>query len=152
MTKAIVQTAKDENKGIVIGDLSHIRDSANYNDNANQKIHQWQFAEVTKQLFYKAKYFGVKITKISGEDTSKTCALCGRETDGRVHRGLYRCKLYNKQFNADANGALNIMKRYLQIPLQQGSGIGVVGVLAHPAVYRWNEHRWCNDANGRNEP
>ena len=40
MTKAIVQTAKDENKGIVIGDLSHIRDGANYNDNANQKIHQ----------------------------------------------------------------------------------------------------------------
>ena len=148
MTKAIVQTAKDENKGIVIGDLLHIRNSVNYNDNANQKIHQWQFAEVTKQLFYKAKYFGVKITKISESDTSKTCALCGQETDGRVHRGLYRCKLYNKQFNADANGALNIMKRYLQIPLQQGSGIGVVGVLAHPAVYRWNEHRWCNDANG----
>ena len=148
MTKAIVQTAKVENKGIVVGDLSHIRDSANYNDNANQKIHQWQFAEITKQLFYKAKEFGVKITKISEEDTSKTCALCGQETNGRVHRGLYRCKLYSKQFNADANGALNIMKRYLQIPLQQGSGIGVVGVLAHPAVYHWNEHRWCNDANG----
>ena len=148
MTKAIVQIAKDENKGIVMGDLSHIRDGANYNDNANQKIHQWQFAEVTKQLFYKAKKFGVKITKISERDTSKTCALCGQETNGRVHRGLYRCKLYSKQFNADANGALNIMKRYLQIPLQQGSGIGVVGVLAHPTVYRWNEHRWCNDANG----
>ena len=60
---------------------------ANYNDNANQKIHQWQFAEITKQLFYKAKEFGVKITKISERDTSKTCALCGRETNGRVHRG-----------------------------------------------------------------
>ncbi|MCL4374017.1 MAG: transposase [Candidatus Marsarchaeota archaeon] len=148
MTKSIVQKAKAENKGIVVGNLSHIRDSANYNDNANQKIHQWQFAEITKQLFYKAKEFGIKITKISEEDTSKTCTLCGQETNGRVHRGLYRCKLYGKQFNADANGALNIMKRYLQIPLQQGSGIGVVGVLAHPAVYRWNEHRWCNDANG----
>jgi putative transposase len=147
MTKAIVQRAKAENKGIVIGDLSHIRDNANYNDNANQKIHRWQFAEITKQLFYKAKMLGVKITKVSEKDTSKTCALCGQETSGRVHRGLYRCKLYNKEFNADANGALNIMKRYLQIPLQQGSGIGVVGVLAHPAVYHWNEHRWCNDAN-----
>ena len=147
MTKSIVQKAKAENKGIVIGDLSHIRDNINYNDNANQKIHQWQFAKITRQLFYKAKEFGVKITKISEKDTSKTCALCGQETNGRVHRGLYRCKLYDKQFNADANGALNIMKRYLQIPLQQGSGIGVVGVLAHPVVYRWNEHRWRNDAN-----
>ncbi len=148
MTKSIVQTAKAENKGIVAGDLSHIRDNAKYNDNANQKIHQWQFAEITKQLFYKAKEFGVKMAKVSEKDTSKTCALCGKETNGRVHRGLYRCKLYNKQFNADAGGALNIMKRYLQIPLQQGSGIGVVGVLAHPVVYHWNEHRWCNDANG----
>ena len=148
MTKSIVQTARLENKGIVVGDLSHIRDNANYNDNANQKIHQWQFAEITKQLFYKAKWAGVKITKTSERGTSKTCALCGQETNGRVHRGLYRCKLYNEQFNADAGGALNIMKRYLQIPLQQGSGIGVVGVLAHPAVYHWNEHRWCNDANG----
>jgi putative transposase len=43
MTKSIVQKAKAENKIIVVGDLSHIRDSANYNDNANQKIHQWQF-------------------------------------------------------------------------------------------------------------
>ena len=148
MTKSIVQTAKAENKGIVVGDLLHIRDNAKYNDNANQKIHQWQFAEITKQLFYKAKEFGVKMAKVSEKDTSKTCALCGKETNGRVHRGLYRCKLYNKQFNADAGGALNIMKRYLQIPLQQGSGIGVVGVLAHPVVYHWNEHRWCNDANG----
>ena len=147
MTKAIVQTAKVENKGIVVGDLSHITDNTNYNDNANQKIHQWQFAEITKRLFCKAKEFEVRITKISEKDTSRTCALCGQETNGRVHRGLYRCKLYGKQFNADTNGALNIMKRYLQIPLQQGSGIGVVGVLAHPAVYHWNEHRWCNDAN-----
>ncbi len=110
MTKSIVQKSKAENKGIVVGDLSHIRDSANYNDNANQKIHKWQFAEITKQLFYKAKEFGVKITKISEEDTSKICAPYGQETNGRVHRGLYRCKLYGKQFNADANDALNIIK------------------------------------------
>ncbi len=122
MTKAIVQTAKAESKGIVIGDLSHIRDSANYNDNANQKIHQWQFAEITKQFFYKAKEFGVKITKISDEDTSKTCALCGQETNGRVHRGLYRCKLFGKQFNADANGALNIMKGIFKSHCSKAAG------------------------------
>ncbi len=75
------------------------------------------------------------------------CVVRPRD-NGRAHRGLYRCKLCNEQFSADAGGALNIMKRYLQIPLQQGSGIGVVGVLAHPAVYHWNEHRWRNDANG----
>jgi len=144
-TKQIVETAKSEGKGIVVGDLTDIRKSVRYNDNADQKIHQWQFGEITRQLFYKAKMLGVKITKISEKDTSKTCALCGREEHGRVHRGLYRCKLYGKEFNADTNSTVNIKKRYLQIPLSQGSGIGVVGVLAHPAVYHWNEHEWCDN-------
>jgi len=145
-TKQIVETAKSEGKGIVVGDLANIRKNVKYNDNADQKIHQWQFGEITRQLFYKARMFGVKITKVSEKDTSKTCALCGREEHGRIHRGLYRCKLYIKEFNADINGALNIKKRYLQIPLSQGSGIGVVGVLAHPAVYYWNEHEWCDNS------
>jgi len=145
-TKQIVETAKAEGKGIVVGDLTDIRKRARYNENADQKIHQWQFGEMTRQLFYKAKMLGVKIKKISEKDTSKTCALCGREEHGRVHRGLYRCKLYRKEFNADVNSTLNMKKRYLQIPLSQGSGIGVVGVLAHPAVYHWNGHEWC--ANG----
>ncbi len=51
-----------------------------------------------------------KITRISEKDISKTCTLCRQETNGRTRRGLYRCKLYRKQFNADANGALNIIK------------------------------------------
>ena len=42
------------------------------------------------------------------------------------------CKLYNKQFNADAGGALDIMKRHLQIMLQRGSSIVVVGALGTP--------------------
>ena len=47
-----------------------------------------------------------RITRISEKDISKTCTLCRQETNGRTHRGLYRCKLYRKQFNADANGAV----------------------------------------------
>ena len=59
---------------------------------------------------------------------------------------MYRCKLYNVVFNADADGALNIMKKYLRIPLSKGSGIGVVAALAQPAVLRWDEHEWRNAA------
>ena len=59
---------------------------------------------------------------------------------------MYRCKLYNVVFNADADGALNIMKKYLRIPLSKGSGIGVVAALAQPAVLQWDEHEWRSEA------
>ena len=142
MTTKIVETAKEERKGIIIGNLSTIRDVTKFSRYANQKIGQWEFGEIARQLEYKAKIEGIMFKKVSERDTSKTCSLCGRQEKGRVCRGLYRCKLYKKQFNADANGALNISKMYLRIPLSEGSGIGVVDALANPAVFHWNEHEW----------
>ena len=145
MTTKIVETAKEERKGIVIGNLSTIRDVTKFSRYANQKIGQWEFGEIARQLEYKAKIEGIMFKRVSERDTSKTCSLCGRQEKGRICRGLYRCKLYKKQFNADANGALNIEKMYLRIPLSKGSGIGVVDALANPAVFHWNEHEWLGE-------
>ncbi len=146
MTSNIVNTAKNEGKGIVIGDLNGIRNSMHFRKKTNQVNHQWIFGQITSQLEYKSKLNGVMFRKVSEKDTSKTCALCGKEEHGRIHRGMYRCKLYNAAFNADADGALNIMKKYLRVPLSKGSGIGVVAALAQPAVLQWNEHEWRNEA------
>jgi putative transposase len=146
MTSKIVNTAKSEGKGIVIGDLNGIRNSMHFRKKTNQANHQWIFGQITSQLEYKSKLNGVLFGKVSEKDTSKICALCGNKEHGRIHRGMYRCKLYNVVFNADADGALNIMKKYLRIPLSKGSGIGVVAALAQPAVLQWNEHEWRNEA------
>ncbi len=146
MTSKIVNTAKNEGKGIVIGNLNGIRESMHFRKKTNQANHQWIFGQITLQLEYKSKLNGIMFRKVSEKDTSKTCALCGNEEHGRIHRGLYRCKLHNVVFNADSGGALNIMKKYLRIPLSKGSGIGVVAALAQPAVLQWNEHEWRNEA------
>ena len=146
MTSNIVNTAKNEGKGIMIGDLNGIRNSMHFRKKTNQKDHQWMFGQITSQLGYKSKLNGVMFRKVSEKDISKTCALCGKEEHGRIHRGMYRCKLYDAAFNADADGALNIMKKYPRIPLLKGSGIGVVAALAQPAVLQWNEHEWRNEA------
>jgi len=142
MTKDIVARAKREGKGIVVGDLKHLRKNVKFNDNANQKIHQWQFGRTTTQLDYKGGYSGVPFDTGSEVDTSATCCLCGKKENGRVKRGLYRCKKNHVQFNADALGAVNISKRYRRIPLRQCSEIGVVGSLASPVVVLWDHHRW----------
>lgn len=146
MTTRIVHTAKLEGKGIVIGELTGIRQDMDFSKQVNQQNHQWEFREISRQLEYKSKLEGVRFRKVSEKDTSKTCALCGQKENGRIHRGLYRCKLYNVVFNADADGALNISKKYLRIPLSKGSGIGVVDALANPAVFHWNEHEWLDEA------
>ena len=146
MTSKIVAAAKNNGKGIVIGDLIGIRNSMHFRKKTNQVTHQWIFGQITSQFEYKSKLNGVMFKTVSEKNTSKTCALCGKEEHGRIHRGMYRCKLYNVVFNADADGALNIMKKYLRIPLSKGSGIGVVAALAQPAVLQWNEHEWRNEA------
>lgn len=146
MTSKIVNTARNGGKGIVIGDLNGVRNSMHFRKKTNQANHQWIFGQITSQLEYKSKLNSVMFRKVSEKDTSKTCALCGNEEHGRIHRGMYRCKLYNVVFNADGGGALNIMKKYLRIPLSKGSGIGVVAALAQPAVLQWDEHEWRNAA------
>ena len=146
MTSKIVDAAKNGGKGIVIGDLNGVRNSMHFRKKTNQVNHQWIFGQITLQLEYKSKLNGVMFRKVSEKDTSKACALCGNEEHGRIHRGMYRCKLYDVVFNADADGALNIMKKYLRIPLSKGSGIGVVAALAQPAVLQWNEHEWRSEA------
>ena len=145
MTTQIVETARSQGKGVVIGKLVGIRQNMNFGHMNNQQVHQWAFNEVAKELEYKCKLNGVRFRAVSERETSKTCALCGKEERGRIHRGLYRCKLYNVVFNADCNGALNIEKRYLRMSLHKGSGIGVVAALAQPAVLHWNEHMWRDE-------
>lgn len=143
MTTEHVNKAKAEGKGIVIGDLNGIRDNMHFSKKVNQQNHQWQYAEITRQYIYKCQITGVRFRMVNERDSSKTCVLCGQKENGRIHRGLYRCKLYNVIFNADADGALNIEKKYLRLPLSKGSGIGVVDAVANPVVVYWNEQRWA---------
>ena len=69
------------------------------------------------------------------------CCMCNtRDKSSRVHRGLYVCKHCGAVMNADVNGAINILTRYLpgEIHAPWSSGC-----LAQPAVNRfaWRKTR-----------
>ncbi|HUI67674.1 MAG TPA: zinc ribbon domain-containing protein [Nitrospirota bacterium] len=73
--------------------------------------------------------------------TSQTCSVCGTIfRSNRVHRGLYICNQCGAVINADVNGAINILKRYLP---EQMSVSWSTGCLAQPAVNRfaWRKTR-----------
>jgi putative transposase len=138
LSKVLVEAAVRERKGIVAGDVTGIL-CGKRGRKANQKLHSWMFRLLLHQLGYKCRLAGVPFRAVSERNTSRTCVACGRmHRGGRVHRGLYRCKLYG-QYNADCGAAYNM---YVSPSLRRKLGVGVVGALARPVVVRWNGHLW----------
>jgi transposase len=78
-------------------------------------------------LAYKAKQAGITVVFESERNTSRRCSACGCvDANHRVHRGLYICSECGATVNADVNGAVNIMHKYLQgLDDADESGTGV---------------------------
>jgi len=141
-TKSLVSDADARGVStIIVGDLTDIRDGKNWGDSGNQQLHKWPFDKIIKMLTYKARLKGIPVVKESEDYTSQTCCICGTKCkSNRVHRGLYVCNQCGAVINADVNGAINILKRYL--PEQIGASWSS-GCLAQPAVNRfaWRKTR-----------
>jgi len=134
LTKTLVEKAVKERKGIVVGDPTGILNKKR-GRKANQKLHRWMYRLMIFQLNYKCKLAGVPFRTKPEWNTSRNCVVCHvAHKGGRVHRGLYRCKLYG-QYNADSGAAYNLN-------VSPSRRVGVVAALAQPAVVLWNGHSW----------
>jgi IS605 OrfB family transposase len=118
-------------KEIVVGNLNGIRESIDYGDRLNQRLHAWPYRKLVNMLKYKGALVGIIVRDDVDEDnTSKTCHSCGAiKTSNRKRRGLYACSC-GWRAQADANGALNIFERAFQVSPVKGSS----GRVARPAV------------------
>jgi len=113
ITRHFANLSKKNRVGVVvIGDLTNIRDSINYGSKTNQKLHQWTFAEITRQLKYKLKEFGIAVDEVSEEDTTKTCPSCGKKNS--TSNRNYKCTnpLCRFSYHRDGVGCLNILNKY----------------------------------------
>jgi len=140
VSKEVVKDAIENKVGtIVVGDIKNIRkkedgSGKNIGKMNNQKLHSWGFAKLLTQIKYKAALSGIRVVTVSERDTSKTCSVCGLvKKSNRKHRGFYRCKCGNRM-NADVNGAVNILKRYLRENKISRS----IGSVAEPLIWRCN--------------
>lgn len=117
ISKRIVEQAKENNiKTIVIGDIKDIRKDKHFRKKESQKLHSWSFSKLTQQIGYKSTLSGIRFVCVSEENTSKTCSYCNNiRKSNRITRGLYKCKFCGRTQNADTNGAINILKKYLQL-------------------------------------
>ena len=117
VSKIVIEYAKVNKCGvIVIGDLKDIKQGMNYNKN----FVQIPLYKLVQKIEYKAKLEGIKVEKISEKYTSGVSALDREEIikenynkRRRISRGIF---VTNRgiQINADINGSLNILRKYIK--------------------------------------
>ncbi len=73
---------------------------------------------------YKAKEKGIQVVKVNERNTSKTCHKCGSENTSRPTQGRFDCKTCGlENYNADLNGAKNILQRFLAYMVGNGASV-----------------------------
>ena len=117
VSKIVIEYAKVNKCGvIVIGDLKDIKQGMNYNKN----FVQIPLYKLVQKIEYKAKLEGIKVEKISEKYTSGVSALDREEIikenynkKRRISRGIFVTNRGIK-INADINGSLNILRKYIK--------------------------------------
>ena len=121
---------------IVIGDIKHIRQSIDYGNRSNQKLHQWAFGQITEMITYKAKAVGIEVDSQNEAYTSQTCPQCGHKK--KPNKRAYHCRKCKWHGHRDVVGASNILTKYqgwLFNPVV-GAVVSPTGIRYHPDLRR----------------
>ena len=101
LTKTIVQDAKQNRSAIAFEDIRHIRSSteeATIKDRTLEaRLNAWSFAEVKRQIEYKASMGGSTCSstlKVETRGTSQLCPQCGKKIT-QVDRKYRHCGVQN---------------------------------------------------------
>ena len=120
ISKDIVQSAKKNKQAIVFEDIRDIRrmyQKGNYQGKyyRRQMNNHWPFAEIKRQIEYKAQWSGVPIihlTKAETRGTSSRCYQCGERLQGdRARARQLWCQKCEKWFDRDLVAVMNISRR-----------------------------------------
>ena len=118
---------------IVIGDIKHIRQSIQYGQKRNEKLHQWAFSRIRNMITYKARSVGIHVDTQDEAYTSQTCPSCGNRK--KPSSRTYKCSKCGWQGHRDVVGASNILTAY------QGWLFNpVVGAVVSPTGVRYHPH------------
>ena len=110
ISKSIVNSAKEQGKGISIEDLTNIRfTSKRRNKKFRTKLGRWSFGQLRSFLTYKAALNGVKLVAVEPRYTSQTCSSCFHI--GERKNKVFKCtnnKCEVDVVDADENASKNI--------------------------------------------
>jgi len=110
IAKQIVQSAKEQNKGIAIEDITGIRFTGKRrNKKFRTKLGKWNFSMLRQYIEYKALLNGVKVIVVDPRYSSQTCHNC--KHIGKRTNKVFKCTNTNcevDRIDADFNAAQNI--------------------------------------------
>jgi IS605 OrfB family transposase len=134
----VIKTCLAEKVGnVVIGELKDIKQHGHLGKKNNQHFQSIPYFTFKRKLESKCELYGIKYIETEESYTSQTCCICGRvRKANRIHRGIYRCDVCKQAFNADVNGAINIVKKVAPEPAMVGSS-GTVNVPRRIALVQW---------------
>jgi len=101
---------------IVVGHPKEIAREPNKSKKQNFILsHVWRFNYVLKRLKEVSEEYGIRVEVVNEAFTSQTCPLCGqRHANGRIFRGLFKCRREGVVMNADLVGAFNILRKVVK--------------------------------------
>lgn len=119
VSKVVIQSAKENKNALAFEVIRRIRRlyrRGNYQGRAYRgRLNGWSFAEIKRQIEYKAAWEGIPVIQLSVKDTmgtSKLCPQCGKkiaQVDGKT-RQLW-CAYCNKWMDRDVVAAMNLSNK-----------------------------------------
>ncbi|AJY76080.1 RNA-guided endonuclease InsQ/TnpB family protein [Paenibacillus beijingensis] len=112
-TRAFVQWCADQEvKEVVVGQVEGIQRNTKKKrrKTVNQKLSNWSFGKIRKQLAYKLEAYGIGVQTIDERYTSQQCPCCGRRKKSSAR--IYTCCCgYNE--HRDVHGSKGILSKHL---------------------------------------
>lgn len=141
VSKHVVAKAKGEKTGIVFERLTYIRrlyQRGNHQGRSyRSKLNGWPFAEIKRQIEYKARWEGVPVIQLSSGQTKGTSHLCprcgkGLQEDRLRKRELY-CPYCNRWLDRDVVAAMNIGRKGADV-FQRSQGLAGEAMKGNPEM------------------
>jgi putative transposase len=127
---SIAKQAVEKQFGIVMEKLTGIRKlyrRGNWQGrDYRARMNSWSYAELQRQIEYKAHWEGIPVFYVHPSKTSSTCAICGCGIAECDRRKVY-CPHCNKLVDRDENAASNILNAGLRFSLKGVAGEAVKG-------------------------
>jgi putative transposase len=128
-SKAIVQQAQQNQRGIVMEKLTGLRKLYRRGNGQGRgyraRMNSWSYAELQRQVEYKARWEGLPVIYVNPAGTSRKCSRCGSRM-ARIpeENRISTCQGCGLTVDRDVNAARNILARGLRF-----------GPFAHPVDY-----------------
>jgi putative transposase len=148
ISKAVVEEAKQSKSALVFEDIKNIRRlyqrGNGQGQNYRSRMNSWPFAEIKRQIEYKAEWEGVPVihlTKGETRGTSIRCIRCGERLQGASREDIQHgrelwCEKCGSWLDRDMVAVVNISRRgRLRFDRSEGgSGEAVKGNVEEPPI------------------